>query len=223
MRPVLRRGGRVRGAGLGLLAVAVAGAVWGGPELSQSSSPVSHTRTEPAAPAAGASEMAADAASGPAAAFHSVRAYRAVAVPERIRIPVTGISSSLLRVGLAPDGTIAAPTVWNEAAWYDRGPRPGQQGPAVIVGHVDSRVGPAVFYRLSELRAGDEIFVDRADGSTARFLVTGVREFPKNAFPAYMVYAPTLQPSLVLITCGGTFNHATGHYRDNIIVTSVPG
>jgi len=126
-------------------------------------------------------------------------------------------------VGLAADGTIAAPTVWNEAAWYDRGPRPGQQGPAVIVGHVDSRTGPAVFYRLSELRSGDEIFVDRADGSTARFLVTGVRKFPKNAFPAYAVYAPTLQPSLLLITCGGTFNQATGHYRDNIIVTSVPG
>jgi sortase (surface protein transpeptidase) len=166
--------------------------------------------------------MAAVAASGPAAAFHSVRGYRPVAVPERIRIPVTGISSALLRVGLAADGTVAAPTVWNEAAWYDRGPRPGQQGPAVIVGHVDSRVGPAVFYRLSELRAGDEIFVDRADGSTARFRVTGVRQFPKNAFPA-SVYAPTLQPSLVLITCGGTFSHATGHYRDNIVVTSVPG
>jgi hypothetical protein len=155
--------------------------------------------------------------------FRSPRTYREVALPTRVRVPSKGISSSLARVGLEKDGTIAAPTQWQQAAWYDQGPRPGQQGPAVIVGHVDSKSGPAIFARLGELTPGQAVFVDRADGSTARFRVTGRRQFPKDAFPADLVYSPTLKTSLLLMTCGGIFDRTTGHYRDNVIITAVPG
>jgi hypothetical protein len=155
--------------------------------------------------------------------FRSVRTYQRVAVPVRLRIPAAGVDTRLQRVGLAADGSIAPPTRWDVAAWYRNGPRPGQQGPAVIVGHVDSRSRAAVFFRLAKLRRGDPVYVDRADGSTIRFRVQGRRTVPKAAFPADLVYAPTLEASLQLITCGGTFDSSTGHYRDNIIVAAVPG
>lgn len=156
-------------------------------------------------------------------AFHSVRTYQQVALPVRLRIPSQHIDTPLERLGQARDGTIAAPSGWQVAGWYDQGPRPGQRGPAVIVGHVDSRSGPAVFFRLSALRSGDAVYVDREDGSTARFLVTGRRQVPKNHFPADVVYSPTLRTSLLLMTCGGILDHATGHYRDNVIISAVPG
>jgi Sortase domain len=154
--------------------------------------------------------------------FRSPRRYTSVAVPVRVRIPRMGIDSTLQHLGLAADGTIQAPSQWQRAGWYDRGPRPGQQGPAVIVGHVDSTSGPAVFYRLRGLRRGDDVYVDRADGTTAHFQVTGRRQFPKSRFPADLVYSPTLKTSLQLMTCGGSFNRSTGHYRDNVIVSAGP-
>jgi sortase (surface protein transpeptidase) len=166
---------------------------------------------------------AAVASSSPVPEFHSVRSYRAVAVPVRLRIPAIGVDTRVQRVGLAADGTVAPPDGWQVAGWYSKGPRPGQPGPAVIVGHVDSKAGPAVFYRLPELRRGDAVFVDRADGSSVRFEVRGMRQVAKARFPASTVYAPTLQASLRLLTCGGTFDASTGHYRDNIIVTAAPG
>jgi hypothetical protein len=161
--------------------------------------------------------------SGAAAAdsFTSPRSYHEVAEPVRIRIPSRRISSSLAHVGLAADGTVAAPTTWDQAAWYDKGPRPGQQGPAVIVGHIDSKSGPAVFFRLPDLRRGDDIYVDQSDGKTAHFTVTTKRQFPKSDFPADLVYANTLKTSLQLLTCGGVFDRTTGHYKDNIVVSAV--
>ncbi|HEX2808621.1 MAG TPA: class F sortase [Kineosporiaceae bacterium] len=155
--------------------------------------------------------------------FRSIRTYPAIALPVRIRVPEQGIDSGLERLGLAPDGSIAAPSRWQVAGWYAAGPRPGQQGPAVIVGHVDSPTGPAVFFRLAELRPGDAVYVDRQDGTSARFRVIGRQEVPKDRFPADRVYSPTLQASLLLMTCGGIFDVATGHYRDNVIISTVPG
>ena len=180
-----------------------------------------------AAPLAGAA-TAPPTASPPARAgaqapsFRSVRTYDAVALPVRLRIPAAGVDTRLQQVGLAADGTIAPPDGWQVAAWWRGGPRPGQDGPAVIVGHVDSRSRPAVFYHLPDLRPGDRVYVHRADGSIARFRVAGSRRVPKNAFPAAQVYSPTLKPSLVLITCGGVFDASTGHYRDNVLVSAVP-
>jgi hypothetical protein len=155
--------------------------------------------------------------------FRSIRSYQEVALPVRLRVPTQGIDTELERLGLAPDGSIAAPSRWQVAGWYAGGPRPGQQGPAVIVGHVDSSSGPAVFFRLAEVRPGDAVYVDRQDGSSARFRVIGRQEVPKDRFPADRVYSPTLQASLLLMTCGGIFDVATGHYRDNVIISTVPG
>jgi hypothetical protein len=94
--------------------------------------------------------------------------------------------------------------------------------PAVILGHVDSRNGPGVFFPLAGLAPGTEVHVDRADGSTASFRVTSVVNVTKAGFPTDGVYAPTLQPSLRLVTCGGPFDQAAGSYRDNVIVSADP-
>src|SRR5439155_6234823 len=107
------------------------------------------------------------------------------------------------------------------AGWYAEGPAPGQPGPAVLAGHVDSRAGPAVFYRLAELAPGAEVLVHRADGSTLRYLVAGTVRYPKARFPTALVYAPVPDTELRLITCGGTFDRAIRSYRDDIVVTAV--
>ena len=169
------------------------------------------TSTAPGRPAGGV-----EAAKG----FRSVRGYRATPEPVRIDIPRIGVSSSLDRLGRAPDGTVQAPSLRRAgvAGWYALGPRPGDPGSAVILGHVDSDRGPAVFYRLRELRRGDEVRVGRDDGSVLRFVVERTEQFDKQRFPTDDVYYPTLTPGLRLVTCGGLFDHRTNHYRSNIIV-----
>jgi sortase (surface protein transpeptidase) len=154
--------------------------------------------------------------------FKSVRTYDAVAVPVRLRIPAAGVDSQVEKLGRAADRTIALPRRAERAGWFAGGPRPGQPGPAVIIGHVDMDHRPAVFFRLAELAPGDTVFVDRADGSTARFRVTRLRQVPKTDFPTDQVYAPDLAPSLRLITCGGSFDHDSHSYRDNVIVYAAP-
>jgi hypothetical protein len=182
------------------------------------------TACSPAAsPRSSATVVPSTTTAGDLTPFRSVRTYPRVALPVRLRIPSQRINTPLQRLGLAADGTIAAPTRWQVAGWYKRGPRPGQRGPAVIVGHIDSRSGPAVFARLPALKRGDAVFVDRKDGSTVRFRVTDRRQVAKARFPAKSVYAPTLQSALLLMTCGGSFDRSVGHYRDNIIITAVPG
>jgi sortase (surface protein transpeptidase) len=150
--------------------------------------------------------------------FRSVRGYRATPMPVRVEIPSIGVASSLDRLGRAPDGTVEVPRDWEVAGWYAPGPRPGDPGSAVILGHVDSKGGPAVFYRLRQLRRGDQIKIGRADGSAVRFIVQRTQQYPKDRFPTDEVYYPTLTPTLRLVTCGGDFDAAAGHYRSNVIV-----
>ena len=177
----------------------------------------------PAAGSPGPSSATRAPVSSPAAdSFKSVRTYAAVAVPVRLRIPAAGVDTSVEKLGRAADRRIALPSRPELAGWFSGGPRPGQPGPAVIIGHVDWQHGPAVFIRLAELNQGDNVFVDRADGSTQRFRVTGLRQVPKIDFPTDQVYAPDLAPSLRLITCGGSFDRGTGHYRDNVIAYATP-
>jgi hypothetical protein len=154
--------------------------------------------------------------------FRSTRTYAAVAAPVRIRIPQVRVDTSLQRLGRGPHGTIAVPSRPDVAGWYAEGPRPGQPGPAVILGHVDWTNRPAVFFRLTELRPGAALYIGRADGSTAAFRVTGSSRVPKSRFPTDLVYSPTLQPTLRLVTCGGSYDRATRNYRDNVIVYAVP-
>ncbi|MDT7579731.1 MAG: hypothetical protein QOK35_995, partial [Pseudonocardiales bacterium] len=157
-----------------------------------------------------------------AGTFRSVRSYVDVAEPVRLRIPAAGVDTPLVRLGRAPDGSIEVPARFDEAGWFAEGPRPGQPGPAVVLGHVDSRTGPAMFYRVAALPRGAQIVVDRADGSTVAFRVSGTQRVPKVEFPTDLVYGPTLEPSLRLVTCGGSFDRATGTYRDNVIVYADP-
>jgi hypothetical protein len=155
--------------------------------------------------------------------FRSVRGYRRTPAPVRLEIARIGVDTALQRLGQDRGGAVEVPTgprQWQDAGWYagEGGTRPGDPGSAVILGHVDSKGGPAVFYRLRELRAGDPVVVVRTDGSRVRFLVERVEQYPKRRFPTEDVYYPTLRPKLRLVTCGGTFDPAVGHYRDNVIV-----
>lgn len=150
--------------------------------------------------------------------FRANRVHVETAEPVRVRIPVIGVTSGLERLGRAADRSVEVPQDPQSAGWYAEGPRPGEVGPAVLLGHVDSRLGPAVFFRLRELVPGDEVLVDRADGTTARFVVSRLQQVPKDTFPTELVYYPTTQAELRLVTCGGTFDRRTGHYRDNVIV-----
>lgn len=144
-----------------------------------------------------------------------------VARPVRLRIPALGVDSPLDELGQAADRTVEVPSDPLRAGWYGLGPRPGQAGPAVILGHVDGRSQPGVFFRVRELHAGAEVVVDRADGSSARFRITRVTRMPKSAFPTGEVYLPTAGPELRLVTCGGSFDAGTRHYRDNVIAYAV--
>ena len=139
-------------------------------------------------------------------------------VPSRLRIPSAGIDTALTAVGLGADGALAPPADPDAAGWYRQGPAPGSPGPAVITGHVDSTSGPGVFFPLRQVDVGDDLLVDRADGTTVRFTVTRVLSSAKGAFPTDQVYGPTPGAELRLITCGGAFDRATGSYRDNVVV-----
>ena len=141
-------------------------------------------------------------------------------VPVSVRIPSIGAASTLVQLGLNPDGTVQVPPVDTpmQAGWYDRGYAPGQDGPAVLLGHVDGDHQAGIFYRLHELTAGDKVLVTREDGSVLTFAVTRVQRVSKDAFPTAAVYGPTTDPELRLVTCGGAFDYATHHYVDNLIV-----
>lgn len=138
--------------------------------------------------------------------------------PVRIMIPSIDVDSRLDRLGLTADGTVEAPPEWDTPGWYRKGARPGQRGAAVILGHVDSTTGPAVFYRLDELEAGDRITVERKDGSRVHFAVTHADQYQKAQFPSADVYLPTPDATLRLVTCGGEFDRATGSYLENLVV-----
>ena len=137
--------------------------------------------------------------------------------PVSIAIPAAGVDARVVPVGLRPDRTMEVPAV-GLAGWYEVGPRPGEAGPAVIVGHVDSRSGPAVFFRLGELQRGDRILVGQAGGVARSFVVRRVERSAKEALPVARIWNRTRQPVLRLITCGGSFDRSTGHYRDNVVV-----
>jgi hypothetical protein len=154
--------------------------------------------------------------------FRSPRSFDEIAAPVRLRIPAIHVDSPLDLLGRQPDGTIAVPASATVAGWYDEGPRPGQPGPAVILGHVDSRKGPGVFFRLVELIPGTLVYVDRADGTSVAFRVQRVSQVPKASFPTDLVYSPTLEPSLQLVTCGGSFDNHARSYRDNVIAYTSP-
>ncbi len=143
---------------------------------------------------------------------------RQAARPRRIEIPAIGVSAPVGPLRLEPDGTMQTPDHFENTGWYEPGREPGERGPAVVVGHVDSTEGPAVFYRVRDLRRGNLIRIRRADGSVVRFRVEGVERWPKAEFPSRRVFGKTRISALRLVTCSGEFDSSTGHYVDNTIV-----
>ena len=141
--------------------------------------------------------------------------------PVVVTVPAIGVHARIVPLGLEPDGEVAVPPLSTPfvVSWYDKGPAPGQPGAAVLLGHVDAAgVGPAVFYRLGDLAAGDLIYVTRQDHQIAVFRVTSVGLYPQTAFPAGRVYGSTPRPALRLVTCGGQFDWVTHLYLDRTIV-----
>ncbi|MFG3130323.1 class F sortase [Streptomyces tendae] len=138
--------------------------------------------------------------------------------PTKVAIPAIDVSSTLEDLGLDDDGAMETPRDPDQAGWYTPGPAPGQQGPAVIAGHVTWNGARSVFYRLSELAPGDTATVDRADGRTATFTVDRVEQYPKDEFPTVDVYRNLDHAGLRLITCAGDYSTAEHRYADNVVV-----
>lgn len=152
--------------------------------------------------------------------FRSTRQQRTAGPPQSISIPRVGVAGPLASTGFNPDRTLEVPD-FGDMSWFEHGPVPGDRGPAAILGHVDSKSGPDVFYRLHELSPRDEIHVTTEAGETLTFVVTRVEQHAKDQFPTEAVYMPTTGPELRLITCGGDFDHRERSYRDNIIAFAV--
>jgi len=138
-------------------------------------------------------------------------------VPVSIRIPAIGVSVSLSQLGLNADKSAQVPTKFAEPGWFKLGPTPGQKGSAVILGHVDDKKGPAVFFKVKTLKAGDKVDVSLTNGVISHFVVKTVETYSKTAFPAKKVYGSQGFSALQLVTCGGKFDKATGHYESNVV------
>ena len=160
--------------------------------------------------------------SGPIVAVSQSAAPKPVAAPVSLTIPLIGVQTNLMTLGLSPDGELEVPppNMVSVAGWYTGSPRPGAIGSSIIVGHIDGDAGnvKGVFFRLRQLSAGDKIYVKRSDGTLVEFRVTSVQQYLKDHFPTEAVYGPVPDPELRLVTCGGTFDLASGHYLSNIVV-----
>jgi sortase (surface protein transpeptidase) len=214
-------------AGSGVFLVAVGGGQPPGQPERASDARRSFTGTPappgpPAPPATGRTRPSGGAPAGPGATARDTTRPVPLgrSVPVHLDIPAIGVSTPLMALGLNGDGTVAVPPLRSDApaGWYRHLVTPGEVGPAVILGHVDTAAGPAVFYRLRDLRRGDTVTVRRTDGGTAVFTVERLAQYPKSAFPSDAVYGPVDHPALRLVTCGGAFDAIHGEYRGNLIV-----
>jgi hypothetical protein len=174
----------------------------------------------PVPPQAMALPLAVPPAKPPPAARAALPRPMARSRPVSLAIPAIHLRARVIALGQAPDGAPAVPSLGTPmlTSWYDRGPTPGAAGTAIIFGHVDAAaVGPAVFYNLGRLRRGDLVYVTLADGHTGVFRVYAAELYAKSAFPP-AIYGATWWPTLRLVTCGGRFDPATGHYSANTVV-----
>jgi LPXTG-site transpeptidase (sortase) family protein len=215
--PAVRRRGVVIGAVLA--AVVLGGGVTGVALASTVGSDGSDGRagSAPSSPASGSAPASAGSGTegfqDPAAP-----AARSSATPVSVSIPAIGVQSDLEDLHRGSAGELDPPVDWDSAGWFSDGIVPGEVGPAVIAGHVDSPTSAAVFFRLDELVAGDEVHVAMSDGTTRTFTIDRSERAAKSAFPTSDVYGTTPTAQLRLITCDGVFDTATGHYTDNLIV-----
>ncbi|MGQ5263481.1 class F sortase [Micromonospora sp. ZYX-F-536] len=175
---------------------------------------------DPPRPRASAAAPAANASPAPATRPGELTSgpLMASSPPMRVSIPSLKASAATVALGLQPDGAMQVPDSATDVGWFTRAPMPGALGPAVLAGHVNWKGRQGTFFDLGRLAAGAAITVDRQDGSTAMFTVTRVEQYPKDRFPTDEVYGATDHAALRLITCGGEFDDATQHYRDNVVV-----
>ena len=179
--------------------------------------PVSSPKPSLPTPATGGSTTTTSAA-GATTITTPVVQFAVRSTPVQLRVPAIALTVSLSTLGLNSNGTVQVPTDIQQPGWYRLGPSPGQDGSAVILGHVDSYQGPATFFKLRTLVAGDPVYVTLADGVSAQFKVTFVAQYLKTGFPDQLVYAGHGSSSLQLVTCGGAFDSKTGHYLSNVVV-----
>jgi len=140
------------------------------------------------------------------------------AQPVRLRIPTIGVDTSFVELGVDENREIEVPKSFDTVGWYKYGPTPGELGPAVVLGHVDTKTGPAVFYSLGQLNPGDKVEIDREDGSTAVFEVRTLERYEQDSFPTSLVYGDIDHAGLRLITCSGVFNRDSQRYDQNLVV-----
>jgi len=214
--PTHRRGLLVSGAVLAVLAVLITSVV----VLRGSPAPAEVANRPAATPSTPPSATGSWAPTTPNPEVDQVESGAAL-TPVSVQVPSIGVRSDLLRLDVDDTGVLVPPDPYDVAGWFTGGPVPGEVGPAIIAGHVDSRAGPGVFFRLEEIRPGDAILVTRSDGSVASFSVRRVESYPKTDFPTERVYGPTPGHELRLITCGGEFDRSRRSYLDNIVVYAV--
>jgi sortase (surface protein transpeptidase) len=155
--------------------------------------------------------------SGAAVAVPGPSAVQPAALPVALTIPAIGVRTKLTRLGVTAQGTLQVPSSTSVAGWYTGSPRPGDIGSSIIAGHIDSYLGPGVFFRLRLLHPGDLVYVREANGKLAVFRVNSVVMYSKSKFPTATVYGPAPDAELRLITCGGVFDQATGSYLSNVV------
>ncbi|WP_304944784.1 class F sortase [Streptacidiphilus sp. ASG 303] len=173
----------------------------------------------PGTPAASARTQAVP-PSAPAAAPAPQGPAMPASAPVRLSIPRIGVNAPFTRLTLDKKGVLQPPpnTDSNLVGWYGDGATPGERGTALVLGHVDTKLGPAVFWGLGALKKGNKAEITRADGSTAVFTVDSVEVFRKDDFPDERVYADTPSAQLRLITCGGSYDHKRRDYTANVVV-----
>ncbi|MEC3915197.1 class F sortase [Nocardia sp. CDC160] len=173
---------------------------------------------------AGCSSSSTPVASTTSAAVPSATVKTAASIsrstPTSFNISSINTSGSLIAVGLNADGSVQVPADYKQAGWYQMGPAPGEQGSAVILGHVDSYKGEGIFFSLKKTKPGDMIDVTRADGKVAHFKVTDVRMYLKSQFPDQLVFGPRGGATLQVVTCGGNFDQTAKSYESNVVVFS---
>lgn len=139
--------------------------------------------------------------------------------PERLVIPSLGIDADVQEVGVNAQGNMGVPNNFTDVGWYKHGTVPGGSGSSVIAGHVDNGLGlSGVFKRLDELKAGDEIVVERRDGKRLTFVVTGTRTYPYDSVPTEIIFNPSGSARLNLITCGGSWIKSAKTYDERLVV-----
>lgn len=208
---VRRRGHRVLGCAIAAALASMLVAGCGGQETA---SPPPVPAGQP--PAKGG-DSAQDGATGEGSGSQAA-ASMPKSVPQRLSIPSLQVSSTLETLGQHKNGAMETPRDPDKAGWYQPGPTPGSQGPAVIAGHVSWNGKPSVFEKLSTMKAGDTIEVARQDGKTAKFTVDRVAQYPKNKFPTVEVYKNIDRAGLRLITCGGQYDQGRHYFPDNVVV-----